>query len=108
MRDGRARVAVPAAAAGAAGGRHDPGARLEDAAEIDDVQTALQWQRRCVASALLTQALGRIRNRTGLPIRLVTEGHDPAGARSLYESLGFVTVSRHGRYRKPLPTADPD
>jgi len=36
------------------------------------------------------------------PVRLHTEGHDPAGARSLYERLGFVTVREHHRFRRPL------
>ena len=75
-------------------------------AEIDDVQVAPAWQRRGIASALLTRSLERIRDRTRLPIRLLTGADDAAGARSLYESLGFTPAARHGRYRKPLPTND--
>lgn len=66
--------------------------------EIDDVQVDPGFQRRGVASALLSRALTRL----GGPARLRTEAHDPAGARSLYERFGFRVTERHHRYRKPL------
>lgn len=70
--------------------------------EIDDVQVDPSWQRRGVATALVSELLKRLSDRTALPVRLHTEAHDPAGARSLYERLGFVVVTTHDRYRKPL------
>ncbi|MEU4620327.1 hypothetical protein AB0G04_10170 [Actinoplanes sp. NPDC023801] len=51
-----------------------------------------------LASALLARALVNLDG----PARLRTEGHDPAGALTLYERFGFRVVSRHHRYRKPL------
>lgn len=71
-------------------------------AEIDDVQVDPGSQRRGVATALVSELVHRLRECTAQPIRLHTEGHDPAGARSLYERLGFNVVSTHHRYRKPL------
>jgi mycothiol synthase len=69
-------------------------------AEIDDVQVDPSWQRRGVATALVSELLIRLSDRTEQPVRLHTEAHDPAGARSLYERLGFVVVTTHDRYRK--------
>jgi mycothiol synthase len=71
-------------------------------AEIDDVQVDPGWQRRGVASALLVELRTRLARRTSLPVRLHTEGHDPAGALSLYEHQGFSVVATHHRLRKPL------
>jgi mycothiol synthase len=63
--------------------------------EIDSVGVDPDFQRRGLATAMLTRALST-------PVRLHTEGHDPAGARSLYERLGFRVVREYHRYRKPL------
>jgi mycothiol synthase len=71
-------------------------------AEIDDVQVDSTWQRHGVATALVSELVSRLTGRTNQPVRLHTEGHDPAGARSRYEQLGFVVVSTHHRYRKQL------
>lgn len=71
-------------------------------AEIDDVQVDPRRQRQGIATQLLTELVDRLRDRTALPVRLHTEGHDPAGARSLYERLGFRVVATHQRYRKQL------
>ncbi|SFE91541.1 Acetyltransferase (GNAT) family protein [Actinoplanes philippinensis] len=66
--------------------------------EVEDVGVDPDFQRRGLASALLTRALAD----HGGAVRLRTEAHDPAGARTLYERLGFRVVSSHHRYRKPL------
>lgn len=71
-------------------------------AEIEDVQVAPDFQRRGLATAMLTRALGTLARQGAHPVRLHTEGHDPAGARALYERLGFRTVRGYHRYRKPL------
>jgi mycothiol synthase len=71
-------------------------------AEIDDVQVDPAWQRQGVATGLVSDLVTRLAARTAQPIRLHTESHDPAGARSLYERLGFAVVSTHHRYRKQL------
>ncbi|MEV0897145.1 GNAT family N-acetyltransferase [Actinoplanes sp. NPDC049802] len=65
---------------------------------IEDVQVDPDLRRRGLASAMVTRALGTI----GGPARLWTEEHDPAGARTLYERLGFRITVRAHRYRKPL------
>jgi mycothiol synthase len=65
--------------------------------EVEDLAVDPDFQRHGLASALLARALERM----GGVARLRTEGHDPAGARSLYERFGFRVVSRHHRYRKP-------
>lgn len=70
--------------------------------EIEDLGVRPTWRRRGLATGLMTELLDRIAARTQHQVRLVTEGHDPSGARTLYESLGFTTAARHGRYRKPL------
>jgi ribosomal protein S18 acetylase RimI-like enzyme len=71
-------------------------------AEIDDVQVDPDWQRRGLASALLTRNLELLTARGARPIRLHTEGDDPAGALSLYRRRGFDVVREYHRYRKPL------
>jgi ribosomal protein S18 acetylase RimI-like enzyme len=76
--------------------------RTPDRVEIESVQTDPDLQRRGLATAMLTRALSTLIEQGAGPIRLHTEGHDPAGARSLYERLGFRVVREHGRYRKPL------
>ena len=70
--------------------------------EIEDVQVDPDLQRRGLATAMLTRTLSTLTQRGVGPIRLHTEGHDPAGARSLYERLGFQVVREYCRYRKPL------
>jgi mycothiol synthase len=66
--------------------------------EVEDLAVDPDFQRRGLASALLTRALAALDG----PARLRTEAHDPAGARTLYEKLGFRVVTSHHRYRKPL------
>lgn len=74
-------------------------------AEIEDVQVDPAFQRRGFASALLAATLTVLVERGAEPVRLRTESHDPAGARSLYEHLGFGVVGEYRRYRKPLTGA---
>lgn len=76
-------------------------------AEIEDVQVDPDLQRRGLATAMMTEALAELADRGDRPVRLHTEGQDPAGARSLYERLGFQVVSEHWRYRKPMITDVP-
>ena len=71
--------------------------------EINDLDVLPAWRRRGLATGLMTELLDRISTRSSLPVRLLTEAHDPSGARTLYERLGFTTAARHGRYRKPVP-----
>ncbi len=71
-------------------------------AEIEDVQVDPDFQRRGLATAMLTRTLSTLARQGAGPIRLHTEGHDPAGARTLYERLGFQVIREHHRHRKPL------
>jgi len=73
-------------------------------AEIEDVVVHPGFQRRGLATTLLSRALSTLARQDALPVRLHTEEHDPAGARSLYERIGFQVVRGYRRYRKPLPT----
>jgi mycothiol synthase len=70
--------------------------------EIEDVQVDPDYQRRGLATAMLSRTLTALAEQGAYPVRLHTEGHDPAGARSLYERLGFRAVREYRRYRKPL------
>ncbi|MEV0238145.1 GNAT family N-acetyltransferase [Nonomuraea sp. NPDC050786] len=70
--------------------------------EIEDAQVDPDLQRRGLATAMLTRTLSTLTRQGAGPIRLHTEGRDPAGARSLYERLGFQVVREYRRYRKPL------
>jgi mycothiol synthase len=70
--------------------------------EIEDVQVDPDFQRRGLATALLTRTLAMLAEQGANTTRLHTEGQDPAGARSLYERLGFRVVREHRRYRKSL------
>jgi mycothiol synthase len=70
--------------------------------EIEDVHVDPDLQRRGLATAMLTRTLSTLTQQGAGPIRLHTEGRDPAGARSLYERLGFQVVREYRRYRKPL------
>lgn len=71
-------------------------------AEIDDVQVHPAHQRRGIASMLLHRNLSALATRGNLEVRLQTEGHDPAGALSLYRRLGFSTIGEYQRFRKPV------
>src|SRR5581483_10962505 len=66
--------------------------RTPGGAEIEDVQVDPDFQRRGLATALLTHALSMLAAQGVNTVRLHTEAHDPAGARSLYERLGFRVV----------------
>ena len=68
------------------------------------MRTDPAFQRRGLASAPVRRTLVDLARRAAGPVRLHTGGHDPAGARSLYERLGFRTVREHGRYRNARET----
>jgi len=76
-------------------------------AEVEDVQVDPDLQRRGLATAMLGAHIAKLARRTPAVIRLHTEGHDPAGALSLYRGLGFEIVRTHHNYRRPLDAAIP-
>jgi ribosomal protein S18 acetylase RimI-like enzyme len=70
--------------------------------EIDDVLVDPDFRRRGIARSMLATNISLLRERRVDRVRLHTEAHDPDGARSLYETLGFRVIREYGRYRKPL------
>lgn len=72
-------------------------------AQIEDVQVDPDYRRKGIATALLLHNLHVLGRRRVDVVRLNTESHDPAGALSLYCSLGFQVVRSYMRYRKPWP-----
>ena len=70
--------------------------------EILEVSTVEKYRRRGLAQALLTKNLSLLQQKEARVIRLHTSGDNVAGARSLYEKVGFKHVKDHVRYRKSL------
>jgi len=70
---------------------------------IDEMTVATPHQRRGIAAALLSRNLARYPT-LGLPsVRLQTDAANLAGARALYEMLGFKPLKLHLKYRRPTP-----
>lgn len=77
--------------------------RIErDRAEVFEVSVRPGWRRRGLARALLAHALNRLHDRGVTVVRLHTREDSPDRAADLYQQLGFRTVKRFPRYRKPL------
>jgi ribosomal protein S18 acetylase RimI-like enzyme len=76
---------------------------LEDGAgKFPEVAVRKRWQRRGLGAALMTRAMRTFWQRRVSQLRLYTNAQNPAGAKTLYERLGFREVKRHGLYRKRL------
>ncbi len=71
-------------------------------AEVFEVSVRPGWRRRGLARALLTRGLNVLFERGVEVARLHTQAENPDRASALYESVGFRTVKRFPRYRKPL------
>jgi len=74
----------------------------EGRAEVFEVSVAEPYRRRGLAYALLWRNLTRLKERNCGVIRLYTSGDNIAGARSLYEKIGFKHIKDFNRYRKLL------
>ena len=74
----------------------------EGRAEVFEVSVAEPYRRRGLAYALLWRNLTHLKERNCGVIRLYTNGDNVAGARSLYEKIGFKHVKDFNRYRKPI------
>jgi ribosomal protein S18 acetylase RimI-like enzyme len=70
--------------------------------EIVEVSTRAPYRRRGLATALLTTSLLALQARGATLVRLHTSSDNVAGARTLYERLGFSPRKEYVRYRKPL------
>lgn len=70
-------------------------------AEIEEVSVRPGWRRGGVARALLSAALLELRGRGVEVVRLHTVAEFPTRAVDMYEKLGFRTLKRFPRYRKP-------
>jgi mycothiol synthase len=70
--------------------------------EVVEVSTVEAYRRRGLARALLTRSVGALQSRGVRVIRLHTNGENVAGAKSLYEQVGFRQLKSHIRFRKPF------
>lgn len=70
--------------------------------EMTEVSTIEKYRRKGLAMALLVKNLIALKEKGVDVIRLHTNGENVAGARSLYEKVGFKHLKDHVRYRKPI------
>jgi GNAT superfamily N-acetyltransferase len=73
-----------------------------EAAIFDEVYVRPAWQRRGIGTALMSLGLRAARARGAKVAKLHTDEVNVAGARSVYERVGFRAIKRFGLYRKPL------
>jgi mycothiol synthase len=71
-----------------------------DRAEIMEVTVVPQFRRQGLGSYLMVEALLALRARGLYEVRLHTDAEGKMGGRQLYESLGFIPLKEHYRYRK--------
>ena len=69
---------------------------------VNEVSVLSEFRRKGLALALLTKNLKDIKIRGIDNVRLHTDSEGKAGARQLYEKLGFCSLKEHYRLRKPL------
>jgi mycothiol synthase len=69
-------------------------------AEVFEMSVRPGWRRRGVAHALLTRALGELRARGIVDIRVHTVREFPTRAMDVYQSVGFRLLKTFPRYRK--------
>lgn len=70
--------------------------------EITQVSVASNYRRQGLGKYLMIESMMELKNRGVGSIRLHTGSEGKKGGRQLYESLGFVSLKEHNRYRKPL------
>jgi mycothiol synthase len=70
--------------------------------EVIEVSTVEKYRRKGLAQSLLTKNILALKSKNINVIRLHTNGENLAGARSLYEKIGFTHLKDHVRYRKTL------
>jgi mycothiol synthase len=69
---------------------------------IDELVTSPSHQRQGIARALMLHLLNQFAAHGYKTARLLTAANDHSGARSLYERIGFRTLKKYMRYRKPI------
>ncbi len=70
--------------------------------EMTEVSVRKPWRRRGLAYALLVKSLQELHKRGVTLVRLHTDAEGKAGARPLYEKVGFKHLKDVVRYRKPI------
>ena len=68
----------------------------------ESISVRRPWRRRGLARALIAASFPLLRARGMTEAALGVDTENTSGALHLYESCGFVPVSRQGTYRKPL------
>ena len=71
-------------------------------AEVFEVGVIKQFRRKGLAHALLSNNVLRLKEKNITIVRLYTSGENVAGAKSLYEKVGFTHLKDFNRYRKAL------
>ena len=69
---------------------------------VENISVRRPWRRRGLARALIAATISALRERGMTEGALGVDSENPSGALHLYESCGFVTVSRNATDRKPL------
>jgi mycothiol synthase len=69
---------------------------------VENISVRRPWRRRGLARALIGATIGALRERGMSEGALGVDTENPTGALRVYESCGFVRVSRNASYRKPL------
>ena len=69
---------------------------------VENISTRRPWRRRGLARALIGATIAALRERGMSEGALGVDSENPSGALRLYESCGFVAVSRNASYSKPL------
>ncbi|MBZ0294879.1 MAG: GNAT family N-acetyltransferase [Anaerolineae bacterium] len=70
--------------------------------EISELSVREAWRGQGLARALLVGAVRALQQRDVKHIRIFTDAADAFGARSLYESVGFRSLTEYIRYQKPV------
>lgn len=78
------------------------GLARQSSLRIMEVSVLPRYRRQGIARKLLFSVLSQAHLRGINMAELETNGEDIVGARSLYESLGFVVTATHLRYRKSI------
>jgi ribosomal-protein-alanine N-acetyltransferase len=72
-------------------------------AEVTQVSVLQDFRRKGLGEALMRKNIRALKKKGINRARLCTSGENVAGAQNLYKNVGFETVKKFNRYRKPLP-----
>jgi len=74
----------------------------KDRGNFTEVSIREPYRKKGLAYALMIKTLLKLKKKGITIVRLCTNGENVAGAKSLYEKVGFHVLKTHIRYRKPL------